>query len=269
MPRALRITTARFEEEDEVTGTSRKKLLVLGSGPIRIGQGIEFDYCSVHAVWAIRKAGYEAIIINNNPETVSTDFSTSDRLYFEPLHVEDVLNVIVREKPEGVIVQFGGQTAINLAEPLANAGVKIIGTALEDIDRAEDREKFDELLDSARVESAQPEATAISLEGAFDITARIGYPVVVRPSYVLGGRAMQIIYSDEELRLYMQEAVQVSKRHPVLVDRYMSGVEVEVDAISDGDTVVIPGIMEHIERAGVHSGDSIAVYPPQSLRPRL
>lgn len=253
-----------FEDEDEVEVTSRKKLLVLGSGPIRIGQGIEFDYCSVHAVWAIRRAGYEAIIINNNPETVSTDFSTSDRLYFEPLHVEDVLNVIAREKPEGVIVQFGGQTAINLAEPLAKAGVKIIGTSLEDIDRAEDREKFDELL--TRLDLQRPDGeTVTSLEGALEATARIGYPIVVRPSYVLGGRAMQIIYSDDELELYMAEAVQVSKQHPILVDRYISGVEVEVDAISDGDTVVIPGIMEHIERAGVHSGDSIAVYPPQSL----
>lgn len=253
-----------YEEEDEVQTSQRKKLLVLGSGPIRIGQGIEFDYCSVHAVWAIRKAGYEAIIINNNPETVSTDFNTSDRLYFEPLHVEDVMNVILREKPEGVIVQFGGQTAINLAEPLANAGVKIIGTSLENIDRAEDREKFDELL--TQLELQRPAGASVtSVEGAFEATARIGYPVVVRPSYVLGGRAMQIIYSDDELQMYMQEAVQVSKQHPVLVDRYLSGVEVEVDAISDGETVVIPGIMEHIERAGVHSGDSIAVYPPQSL----
>lgn len=253
-----------YEEEDEVQSSQTKKLLVLGSGPIRIGQGIEFDYCSVHAVWAIRKAGYEAIIINNNPETVSTDFNTSDRLYFEPLHMEDVMNVIFRERPEGVIVQFGGQTAINLAEPLARAGVKIVGTNLEDIDKAEDREKFDELL--GRLELQRPEGTTVtSVEGSFEATARLGYPVVVRPSYVLGGRAMQIIYSDEELRLYMQEAVQVSKQHPVLIDRYVSGVEVEVDGISDGDTVIIPGIMEHIERAGVHSGDSIAVYPPQSL----
>lgn len=255
-----------YEDEDEVELSHRKKVLVLGSGPIRIGQGIEFDYGSVHAVWALRKAGYEAIIINNNPETVSTDFNTSDRLYFEPLHFEDVMNVIMREQPEGVIVQFGGQTAINLADPLSRAGVKVIGTALEDIDRAEDREKFDELL--GRLELKRPAGTTVtSVQGAFEATARIGYPVVVRPSYVLGGRAMQIIYSDEELHLYMEEAVQVSKQHPVLVDRYLSGVEVEVDAISDGDTVVIPGIMEHIERAGVHSGDSIAVYPPQSLTP--
>lgn len=253
-----------YEEEDEVIQTNNKKLLVLGSGPIRIGQGIEFDYCSVHAVWAIRRAGYEAIIVNNNPETVSTDFNTSDRLYFEPLHVEDVLHVIDREQPEGVIVQFGGQTAINLAEPLAKAGVRIFGTALEDIDTAEDREKFDALLSQLDIPRPAGESVT-SLDGALMAAERLGYPVLVRPSYVLGGRAMQIIYSDAELKTYMQEAVDVSNTHPVLVDRYIQGVEVEVDAISDGETVVIPGIMEHIERAGVHSGDSIAVYPPQSI----
>ena len=253
-----------YEEEDEVETSNRKKLLVLGSGPIRIGQGIEFDYCSVHAVWAIRKAGYEAVIINNNPETVSTDFNTSDRLYFEPLHIEDVIHVVERERPDGVIVQFGGQTAINLAEPLAKAGVPIYGTSMEDIDKAEDREKFDALL--AGLDIPRPEGYSVtSLEGALDAAHKLGYPVLVRPSYVLGGRAMQIIYSDEELRSYMDEAVEVSDSHPVLVDRYLQGVEVEVDAISDGETVVIPGIMEHIERAGVHSGDSIAVYPPQSI----
>jgi carbamoyl-phosphate synthase large subunit len=257
-----------YEEEDEVETSSTKKLLVLGSGPIRIGQGIEFDYCSVHAVWALRKAGYEAVIINNNPETVSTDFNTSDRLYFEPLHVEDVMHVVEREQPDGVIVQFGGQTAINLAEPLARAGVKIFGTSLEDIDRAEDREKFDALLNE--LEIARPDGRSVtSLAGALAAAVTLGYPVLVRPSYVLGGRAMQIIYSDTELETYMKEAVQVSKSHPILVDRYLQGVEVEVDAISDGDTVVIPGIMEHIERAGVHSGDSIAVYPPQSLSPSI
>jgi carbamoyl-phosphate synthase large subunit len=253
-----------FEEEDEVRTSTRKKVLVLGSGPIRIGQGIEFDYCSVHAVWALRKAGYEAIIINNNPETVSTDFNTSDRLYFEPLTPEDVLNVIEREQPDGVIVQFGGQTAINLAEPLAKAGVPIIGTSLFDIDTAEDREKFDDLLTQLSI--PRPKGyTVSSIAGAQEAATKLGYPVLVRPSYVLGGRAMQIIYSDEELHTYMHEAVQVSKQHPVLVDRYLQGIEVEVDAISDGETVVIPGIMEHIERAGVHSGDSIAVYPPQHL----
>lgn len=253
-----------YEQQDEVTESKQRKLLVLGSGPIRIGQGIEFDYCSVHAVWAIRKAGYEAIIVNNNPETVSTDFNTSDRLYFEPLHVEDVMHVIEREKPDGVIVQFGGQTAINLAEPLARAGVPIVGTALADIDRAEDREKFDTLL--AELQIPRPAGfTRTSETGALEAAQKLGYPVLVRPSYVLGGRAMQIIDSDEELETYLREAVEVSNRHPVLIDRYLQGVEVEVDAISDGETVVIPGIMEHIERAGVHSGDSIAVYPPQSL----
>jgi carbamoyl-phosphate synthase large subunit len=253
-----------YEEEDEVLESQKKKLLVLGSGPIRIGQGIEFDYCSVHAVWAIRNAGYEAIIINNNPETVSTDFNTSDRLYFEPLHIEDVLHVVERERPDGVIVQFGGQTAINLAEPLARAGVKIFGTSLDNIDRAEDREKFDALLSELGI--ARPDGRSVtSFEQALGAAEHLGYPVLVRPSYVLGGRAMQIIYSSDELETYMQEAVQVSQKHPVLIDRYMQGVEVEVDAISDGETVVIPGIMEHIERAGVHSGDSIAVYPSQSI----
>ncbi|MBX5435927.1 MAG: carbamoyl-phosphate synthase large subunit [Alicyclobacillaceae bacterium] len=256
-----------YEEEDEVVDSPRKKLLVLGSGPIRIGQGIEFDYCSVHAVWGIRRAGYEALIINNNPETVSTDFNTSDRLYFDPLHIEDVLHVIEREQPEGVIVQFGGQTAINLAGPLANAGVRIVGTALEDIDRAEDREKFDALLAETGI-PRPPGCSVASEAGALEAARKLGYPVLVRPSYVLGGRAMQIIESDDELLTYMREAVQVSPSHPVLVDRYIQGVEVEVDAISDGDTVVIPGIMEHIERAGVHSGDSIAVYPTHSLSQR-
>ncbi|MDQ0190997.1 carbamoyl-phosphate synthase large subunit [Alicyclobacillus cycloheptanicus] len=253
-----------YEQEDEVADSRGKKLLVLGSGPIRIGQGIEFDYCSVHAVWAIRKAGYEAIIVNNNPETVSTDFNTSNRLYFEPLHPEDVLHVIDREQPDGVIVQFGGQTAINLAEPLARAGVKIFGTSLEDIDRAEDREKFDQLLTTLDIPRPLG-VTVVTETGALEAAQKLGYPVLVRPSYVLGGRAMQIIESDAELETYLRDAVQVSNQHPVLIDRYIQGVEVEVDAISDGETVIIPGIMEHIERAGVHSGDSIAVYPPQSI----
>ncbi|GMA61807.1 carbamoyl-phosphate synthase large subunit [Alicyclobacillus fastidiosus] len=253
-----------FEREDEVIESTRKKVVVLGSGPIRIGQGIEFDYCTVHAVWALRRQGYEAIIINNNPETVSTDFSTSDRLYFEPLHVEDVLNVIERERPEGVIVQFGGQTAINLAAPLAEAGVRIFGTSREDIDRAEDREKFDALLTELDISRPQGE-TVTTVEEAVQAAEGLGYPVLVRPSYVLGGRAMQIISNTAELLQYMDEAVEVSAQHPVLIDRYVQGVEVEVDAISDGETVLIPGIMEHVERAGVHSGDSIAVYPPQHL----
>ncbi|MGO4181517.1 carbamoyl-phosphate synthase large subunit [Paenibacillus sp. MCAF9] len=253
-----------YEVENEVTVTDKQKVLVLGSGPIRIGQGIEFDYSTVHAVWAIQNAGYEAVIINNNPETVSTDFSTSDRLYFEPLFFEDVMNVIEQENPIGVIVQFGGQTAINLAAPLSKAGVRILGSSLESIDAAEDRKKFEALLRSLNI--AQPDGkTVISVDEAVVTAQGLGYPVLVRPSYVLGGRAMEIVYSDEELLNYMEVAVKINPEHPVLIDRYMLGKEAEVDAICDGDTVVIPGIMEHVERAGVHSGDSIAVYPPQSL----
>lgn len=253
-----------YETENEVIESAKEKVIVLGSGPIRIGQGIEFDYSTVHAVWAIQKAGYEAVIINNNPETVSTDFNTSDRLYFEPLFFEDVMNVIEQEKPIGVIVQFGGQTAINLAEPLSKAGVKILGTSLESIDEAEDRKKFEALL--SRLEIAQPKGkTVTSVDDAVETAQSLGYPVLVRPSYVLGGRAMEIVYSDSELLSYMKEAVKINPDHPVLIDRYMMGKEVEVDAICDGETVLIPGIMEHVERAGVHSGDSIAVYPPQYL----
>ncbi|WP_145023652.1 carbamoyl-phosphate synthase large subunit [Paenibacillus sp. Y412MC10] len=257
-----------YETENEVTPSNKEKVVVLGSGPIRIGQGIEFDYSTVHAVWAIQKAGYEAVIINNNPETVSTDFNTSDRLYFEPLFFEDVMNVIEQEKPIGVIVQFGGQTAINLAGPLSRAGVNILGTSLESIDEAEDRKKFEALL--SRLQIAQPKgSTVTSVDEAVDTAQSLGYPVLVRPSYVLGGRAMEIVYSDDELLSYMEQAVKINPEHPVLIDRYMLGKEVEVDAICDGETVVIPGIMEHIERAGVHSGDSIAVYPPQHLEEHL
>ncbi|NJJ41568.1 carbamoyl-phosphate synthase large subunit [Paenibacillus apii] len=257
-----------YETENEVLPSDKKKVVVLGSGPIRIGQGIEFDYSTVHAVWAIQKAGYEAVIINNNPETVSTDFNTSDRLYFEPLFFEDVMNVIEQEKPIGVIVQFGGQTAINLAAPLSAAGVNILGTSLESIDEAEDRKRFEALL--SRLDIAQPKgSTVTTVEEAVGTAQSLGYPVLVRPSYVLGGRAMEIVYSDNELLSYMKEAVKVNPDHPVLIDRYMLGKEVEVDAICDGETVVIPGIMEHVERAGVHSGDSIAVYPPQHLEDSL
>jgi carbamoyl-phosphate synthase large subunit len=253
-----------YETENEVIPSSKEKIIVLGSGPIRIGQGIEFDYSTVHAVWAIRNAGYEAVIINNNPETVSTDFSTSDRLYFEPLFFEDVMNVIEQEKPIGVIVQFGGQTAINLAAPLAKAGVRILGTSLESIDEAENRKKFEALLSKLNI--PQPKGTTVTSVGeAVGAAQELGYPVLVRPSYVLGGRAMEIVYSDDELLAYMEVAVKINPEHPVLIDRYMLGKEIEVDAICDGDTVLIPGIMEHVERAGVHSGDSIAVYPPQSL----
>ncbi len=249
-----------YDQDDEALTTEKRKMVVLGSGPIRIGQGIEFDYCSVHCAWALREEGIETIIINNNPETVSTDFDTSDRLYFEPLHVEDVLNIMDKENPAGVIVQFGGQTAINLAEPLAKAGIPIIGTAVSDIDRAEDRDRFDQLLEELNI-SRPPGRTVASAAEALAVAGNIGYPVVVRPSYVLGGRAMEIVYNDGELQEYMQTAVLVSPKHPVLVDKYLLGKELEVDAISDGEEVLIPGIMQHIERAGIHSGDSIAVYP--------
>lgn len=257
-----------YEQENEALSTNKRKVIVLGSGPIRIGQGIEFDYCSVHSVWALKQVGVESIIINNNPETVSTDFDTSDRLYFEPLTSEDVLNIIDLEQPEGVIVQFGGQTAINLAEPLAKAGVTILGTSVEMIDAAEDRDKFETLLNSLNIPRPKG-GTAYSVEEAVAAANRIGYPLVVRPSYVLGGRAMEIVYSEEELYKYVETAVRITPSHPILVDKYLIGKEIEVDAISDGKDVLIPGIMEHIERAGVHSGDSMAVYPQVSLEPQI
>ncbi len=253
-----------YASEDEVERTDKKKVVVLGSGPIRIGQGVEFDYCSVHCVWALKELGYETIIINNNPETVSTDFDISDKLYFEPLILEDVLNVIDKECPEGVIVQFGGQTAINLAGPLSRAGVKILGSSVDSIDRAEDRERFEQLLTDCDIPRPQGH-TVYDADGALAAAHDVGYPTMVRPSYVLGGRAMEIVYNDDELRYYMANAVKASREHPVLVDHYLQGTEVEVDAICDGKTVLIPGIMEHVERAGVHSGDSIAVYPPRNL----
>ncbi|MGT2895675.1 carbamoyl-phosphate synthase large subunit [Streptococcus entericus] len=250
--------------ENESVASGRPSVLVLGSGPIRIGQGVEFDYATVHSVKAIQAAGYEAIIMNSNPETVSTDFSVSDKLYFEPLTLEDVLHVIDLEQPIGVVVQFGGQTAINLAEPLAQAGVKILGTQVADLDRAEDRDLFEQTLRELGIPQP-PGQTAVDEEGAVQAAARIGYPVLVRPSYVLGGRAMEIVDKEADLRNYMRTAVKASPDHPVLIDSYIIGQECEVDAISDGQTVLIPGIMEHIERAGVHSGDSMAVYPPQTL----
>jgi carbamoyl-phosphate synthase large subunit len=253
-----------YEEENESNRTDKKSVIVLGSGPIRIGQGVEFDYATVHSVWAIQESGYEAIIINNNPETVSTDFSISDKLYFEPLTLEDVMNIVDLEQPEGVIVQFGGQTAINLADGLEARGVKILGTSLEDTDRAENRNKFESALREINI--PQPLGkTAVSVPEAITIANEIGYPVLVRPSYVLGGRAMEIVYAEKELIYYMEHAVEASPEKPVLIDRYLTGTEIEVDAISDGEHVLIPGIMEHIERAGVHSGDSIAVFPPQNL----
>ncbi|MBO8137891.1 MAG: carbamoyl-phosphate synthase large subunit [Desulfotomaculum sp.] len=253
-----------YDQEDEVTVSSRKKVLVLGSGPIRIGQGIEFDYCSVHSVWGLQQENIEAIIINNNPETVSTDFDTADKLYFEPLTLEDVLNVIEKEKPMGVVVQFGGQTAINLVNQLAELGINILGTPVASIDAAEDRKKFEQLLRDLNIPQSEGK-TATTVAEAREIAEELGYPVLVRPSYVLGGRAMEIVHNTGQLLKYMESAVQVSPRHPVLVDKYIRGKEVEVDAVGDGKNIFIPGIMEHVERAGVHSGDSIAVYPPQSL----
>lgn len=253
-----------FEQENEAGSGDKPAVVIIGSGPIRIGQGIEFDYCCVHSVWAARDAGYRTIIINNNPETVSTDFNTADRLYFEPLYIEDVMAVIEQEKPVGAIVQFGGQTAINLAQALQQRGVRILGTAVESIDAAEDREKFDALLNELNI--PRPKAGAArSTEEALQKAKDIGFPLLVRPSYVLGGRAMEIVYNMKELKTYMEEAVEASPEKPVLIDRYIGGTEVEVDAICDGREVLIPGIMEHIERAGIHSGDSIAVYPHQTL----
>ncbi len=243
---------------------SKGKVVVIGSGPIRIGQGIEFDYCSVHCVWALRAAGYEAIIVNNNPETVSTDFDTSNRLYFEPLTVEDVFNILDRENPDGVIVQFGGQTAINLAKPLNEAGYTILGSSCESIDLAEDRDRFEKMLTELGIPKPAGRAV-VTAKQALVVAEEIKYPVLVRPSYVLGGRAMEIVYTREDLERYMDYAVDVSPKSPILIDKYILGKEAEVDVISDGVDCLLPGIMEHIERAGVHSGDSMAVYPPQTL----
>lgn len=253
-----------YQGQKQTNVTEKESVIVLGSGPIRIGQGIEFDYSTVHAIWAIQEAGYEAIIINNNPETVSTDYNISDRLYFEPLTEEDVLNVVAREKPIGVVVQLGGQTAINLAARLVEEGINILGTSLDSIANAENRKKFEAL--ARKLGIKQPlGSTAMSVIEAVAIAERIGYPVLVRPSYVLGGRAMEIIYNVDDLKKYMVQAVNVSTEHPVLIDRYLTGKEIEVDAICDGTSVLIPGIMEHIEKAGIHSGDSVAVYPTISL----
>lgn len=257
-------STYSANNTEELSKSEKPTVIILGSGPIRIGQGIEFDYCCVHSVWAAKDAGYRTVIINNNPETVSTDFDTADRLYFEPLYIEDVMAVIQRENPVGVVVQFGGQTAINLAGELESRGVKILGTAVDSIDIAEDRERFDALLTELDIQ--RPKAGAArSTEEALMKARDIGFPLLVRPSYVLGGRAMEIVYNMDELEKYMNEAVEASPEKPVLIDRYICGIEAEVDAICDGKEVVIPGIMEHIERAGIHSGDSIAVYPHQTL----
>ncbi|MBO5687191.1 MAG: carbamoyl-phosphate synthase large subunit [Alistipes sp.] len=253
-----------YEAENESARSDRKKILVLGSGPIRIGQGVEFDYSTVHAIWTIKEAGYEAIIINNNPETVSTDYTISDKLYFEPLTVEDVMNVVELEQPEGIVVSLGGQTAINLAEPLADLGVKIIGTGIEAINNAEDRKCFERIMNEVGI--PQPKAKAVTdIESGVKAANNIGYPVLVRPSFVLGGRAMQIVANEETLRHYLRSAVEINEKSPVLVDKYIQGKELEVDAICDGKDVYIPGIMEHVERTGIHSGDSISVYPTFSV----
>ena len=258
-----------YEQENESVVSNRKKIVVLGSGPIRIGQGVEFDYSTVHAIWAIREAGYEAIIINNNPETVSTDYSISDKLYFEPLTVENVMNVIRMEQPDGVIVSLGGQTAINLAKPLSKMGVKIVGTDIDAIDKAEDRKMFEAIMREVGI--PQPQAKAVTdIEEGVEAAAKIGYPVLVRPSFVLGGRAMQIVGNEQALRHYLHNAVEVTEDSPVLVDKYIMGKEAEVDAICDAEgNVFIPGIMEHVEHTGIHSGDSISVYPSFSLSDKV
>ena len=254
-----------YDGGDELQVSDNRKIIILGAGPIRIGQGIEFDYCCVHSSLALKEEGIETIIINNNPETVSTDYDISDKLFFEPLTFEDVMAIIEKEKPEGVLVQFGGQTSINLAVPLANAGVKILGTPYESIDRVEDRERFTEVLNKLNIPQA-PYGLAMSFDDARDAAKDIGFPVLVRPSYVIGGRAMEIVYDDYELKEYMEEAVKVSPEHPILVDKFLEGaIEVDVDILSDGDDVFIGGIMEHIEEAGVHSGDSACVIPPQTI----
>ncbi|WAW14986.1 carbamoyl-phosphate synthase large subunit [Peptostreptococcus equinus] len=257
-----------YEQFDEVEVSDKKKIIVLGSGPIRIGQGIEFDYCSVHSIMALRKMGIETIIINNNPETVSTDFDTSDKLYFEPLTEEEVLNIIEKERPEGVILQFGGQTAIKLAKFLHEKNINILGTDFNDIDAAEDREKFEELLEKLNIN--RPKGKGIwSVEEGLEVAKELGFPVLVRPSYVLGGQGMEITYDEIRLTQYLEDAFERDSLNPVLIDKYLTGREIEVDAICDGKDILIPGIMEHLERAGVHSGDSITMYPSQSISQKI
>ena len=254
-----------FGSENEVKDEkTKKRIMVLGSGPIRIGQGIEFDYCSVHSVWALKEKGYETIIVNNNPETVSTDFDIADKLYFEPLTAEDVESIVDMEKPDGAVVQFGGQTAIKLTEALMKMGVPILGTSAENVDAAEDRELFDQILQECKIPRAAG-GTVFTTEEALKVANELGYPVLVRPSYVLGGQGMQIAISDDDIIKFMEIINRYEQEHPILVDKYLQGKEIEVDAVCDGDDILIPGIMEHIERAGIHSGDSISVYPAQSL----
>ena len=258
-----------FDGMNEVEDKSdKKKIMVLGSGPIRIGQGIEFDYCSVHSVWALKQEGYETIIVNNNPETVSTDFDIADKLYFEPLTPEDVENIVRLEKPDGAVVQFGGQTAINLTESLMKMGVKILGTSAEDVDAAEDRELFDQILEECKIPRAKGD-TVFTTEEALKVANELGYPVLIRPSYVLGGQGMQIAVSDDDIKKFMQIVTRYHQEHPILIDKYLMGKEIEVDAVCDGEDILIPGIMEHIERAGIHSGDSISVYPAQTITERI
>ena len=258
-----------YDGESEVeVDENKKKIMVLGSGPIRIGQGIEFDYCSVHSTWTLKNKGYETIIVNNNPETVSTDFDIADRLYFEPLTAEDVESIVNIEKPDGAVVQFGGQTAIKLTEALLEMGVPILGTSAENVDAAEDRELFDEILEKCCIPRAAGK-TAFTVKEALEAANELGYPVLVRPSYVLGGQGMQIAISDKDIIEFMEIINRHEQEHPVLVDKYLMGKEIEVDAVCDGDDILIPGIMEHIERAGIHSGDSISVYPAQTITPKI
>src|SRR5699024_8322926 len=254
-----------FGSENEVVETSgKKKVLVLGSGPIRIGQGIEFDFCSVHCTWSFSRAGYETIIVNNNPETVSTDFDIADKLYFEPLTPEDVENIVELEKPDGAVVQFGGQTAIKLTEALMKMGVPILGTSAKDVDAAEDRELFDQILEECCIPRPAGH-TVFTCEEAIQAANDLGYPVLVRPSYVLGGQGMQIAINDKDITEFIGIINRITQEHPILVDKYLMGKEIEVDAVCDGEEILIPGIMEHIERAGIHSGDSISVYPARSI----
>lgn len=257
-----------YDEYDEVEVSDKKKVIVIGSGPIRIGQGIEFDYCSVQCVKALKKMGVETIIINNNPETVSTDFDTSDKLYFEPLTEEETLNIIEKEKPLGVILQFGGQTAVKLAGFFKEMGIPVLGTSPDAIDLAEDRKKFDAILEKLNI--TRPKGSGIfSLEEGMKIADQLGYPVLVRPSYVLGGQGMEICWEDKELEYYLSHSIEKDKKNPILIDKYLEGKEIEVDAIFDGTDVLIPGIMEHLEKAGVHSGDSISIYPSQTISDRI
>ncbi len=252
------------EKDESIIDKTQKSVLILGSGPIRIGQGIEFDYCSVHAAWEVKRAGYKSLIVNSNPETLSTDFDVADKLFFEPMNIENVMNIIEKEKPEGVMVQFGGQTAINLAPKLDALGVKILGTTLESINIAEDRKLFEQLLKKLNI--PQPKGAAVRTpDEAIEVAKEIGYPLLVRPSYVIGGRGMQVVYNRDELISYIEGAIKFSDEHPILIDQYIEGKELELDAVSDGENILIPAITEHIERAGVHSGDSIAIYPTQNI----